>query len=63
MKEENGGYRKKQAVMVIMVFALIGVAFLSASPVVAVGSILACCGLCLWAASMQPERVDDHHHH
>jgi hypothetical protein len=30
---------------------------------VAVLSILAACGICFWAASMEPERAPDEHHH
>jgi len=57
------GYRKKQAVMCILVFLCIGLAFYAGSPIVAVGAILAACGICLWAASLQPEKAPDEHHH
>jgi hypothetical protein len=63
MSETNQGYRKKQALLMIMVFACIGVAIWGGSPAVAVGAILAACGLCFWAATMEPAKSHDEHHH
>ncbi len=63
MSETNQSYRKKQALLMLVVFACIGVAIFGVSPAVAVGAILAACGLCFWAASMEPEKKPEEHHH
>jgi len=63
MSENNQGYRKKQALLMLVVFACIGVAICGGSPFVAVGAILAACGVCFWAASMEPKKIHDEHHH
>jgi len=57
------GYRKKQAVICLLVFVCIVVAFLVPHLYVALGAILVACGLCAWAAKMQPEPPPDEHHH
>ena len=43
MMEANQGYRKKQALLVLVIFACIGVAAFSGSAAVSVASILAAC--------------------
>ncbi|MEW6388538.1 MAG: hypothetical protein AB1491_13570 [Thermodesulfobacteriota bacterium] len=63
MAEQGQNYRKKQAVLVILVFICIGVAFVSHSAAVAVGAILVSCAICFLAAKMQPEKAPDEHHH
>ena len=63
MSEANQGYRKKQALLMLVVFACIGVAIWGGSPLVSVGAILAACGVCFWASTMEPERKPDEHHH
>lgn len=63
MSEVNQGYRKKQALLVLVVFACIGVAIISGNPALTVGAILAACGVCFWAASMEPEKSHEEHHH
>jgi predicted signal transduction protein with EAL and GGDEF domain len=63
MAEGKQGYRKKQAFLMIMVFACVGVAIWGHSALIAVGAILAGCGLAFYAATMEPERVPDEHHH
>lgn len=63
MAEATQNYRKKQALICILVFVCIAVAFLTHRAVVAVGAILAACGLCYWAAKMQPEPPPELHHH
>jgi len=63
MAEPNQGYRKKQAYLVILVFACIGVAIWGHSAPVAVVAILAACGLCFYASTMEPEKKPDEHHH
>ena len=62
-EEKSPAYRKKQAMLCILVFICIGVAFWSGNPAVAVGSILASCGLIFWASTMEPEKAPDEHHH
>ena len=62
MAEAIQGFRKKQAIAVILVFACIVAAFLTDQASVAVGAIMAACGLCYWAARLQPEPPPDEHH-
>jgi uncharacterized membrane protein len=62
MADVAQGYRKKQAILVLLVFGCLGVAVWSGRPVVAVGAVLAACGLCFWAASLEPQKKQDHHH-
>lgn len=62
-EEKTAPYRKKQAMLCVLVFILIAVAFWSGSPAGAVLSILAACGICFWAAAMEPEKAPDEHHH
>jgi hypothetical protein len=63
MVEVIQGFRKKQAIAVILVFACIVAAFLTDKASVSVGAIMAACGLCYWAARLQPEPPPDEHHH
>lgn len=63
MAAANQSYRKKQALLVLVVFACIGVAILGYSPLVNVGAILAACGVCFWASTMEPEKSHEEHHH
>lgn len=63
MSEVQPNYRKKQALLCILVFICIGVAAFSGSAGVAVGAILISCGICFWAAKMEPEKAPDEHHH
>jgi hypothetical protein len=63
MAEVNQSYRKKQALLVLVIFACIGVAILSGSAVVSVGAILAACGLAFWASTLEPAKKPDEHHH
>jgi hypothetical protein len=62
-EEKIPAYRKKQVPLMILVFVCIAAAFLTNSPAMAVISILAACGLCFWAAAMEPEKAPDEHHH
>lgn len=57
------GYRKKQAVICVLVFLCIGLAFAIPNLYVALGSIFAACGLCAWAARIQPPPPVEEHHH
>jgi hypothetical protein len=63
MPKANQGYRKKQALLMLVVFVCIGVAIWGRSPAVAVGAILVACGVCFWAASLEPKKSPDEHHH
>jgi hypothetical protein len=57
------GYRKKQAMLMILVFVCLGVAIWGGSALVSVGSVLAACGICFWAATMEPKKAPEEHHH
>jgi hypothetical protein len=63
MSETDQGYRKKQALLILVVFACFGVAVWGGSPAVAVGAVLAACGAAFWAASLEPAKSPDEHHH
>jgi hypothetical protein len=63
MTEGNQGYRKKQALLVLLVFACLAVAVYSGSALVCVGAILASCGLCFWAATLEPKKGHHEAHH
>jgi hypothetical protein len=63
MTEANQGYRKKQALIVLGIFGCLGVAIWGGCAAVAVGAILAACGLAFWASSLEPEKSHEEHHH
>jgi hypothetical protein len=63
MEGNNQGYRKKQALLVVLVFACLAAAIFSGSAPVSVGAILAACGLCFWASTLEPEKSRDGQHH
>ncbi|MGD0829224.1 MAG: hypothetical protein ABSA09_14245 [Desulfobaccales bacterium] len=63
MAESNPGYRPKQALLVLLVFACLAVAIFSGSAPVCVGAILAACALCFWASTLEPKKSHDEHHH
>jgi len=63
MAPKNEKYRSKQALLCILVFVCIVVAFLSANAVVAVAAIMVACGVCFWAAEMEPDEPPEEHHH
>jgi hypothetical protein len=63
MAEGKPNYRKKQAGLMILVFACIGVAIWGHSAPVTVGAILAACGICFWAATLEPAKKPEEHHH
>jgi hypothetical protein len=56
-------YRKKQALLCILVFICLGVAIWGGSVPVAVAAILAACVICFLAAKLEPERTPEEHHH
>ncbi len=63
MSQATSSYRKKQALLCILVFACIVVAFVFPSPAVAVGAILVACLICFVAAKLEPEKAPEKHHH
>ncbi len=63
MSADNQGYRKKQALLVLVIFACIVAAIVSGSAAVSVGAILAACGVAFWASTMEPEKKPEEHHH
>jgi hypothetical protein len=63
MAEVDQSYRKKQAYMMILVFVCIGVAIWGGNVFLSVGAILAACGICFWAATLQPAPPKEEHHH
>jgi predicted signal transduction protein with EAL and GGDEF domain len=63
MAEGKQGYRKKQAYLVILVFACIGIAIWGHSAAVAVVAILAACGIAFYASTLEPEKAPGEHHH
>ena len=56
-------YRKKQAVLCVLVFLCLGAAFFSSSALVTVGAIMVASLICFWAATMEPEKPKEEHHH
>jgi hypothetical protein len=57
-------YRTTQAVLVMIIFALFGLAGLNINLLVTVGSVLAATAVALYASTTQPKpRHDDHGHH
>jgi hypothetical protein len=63
MADDKQGYRKKQAYLMILVFACIGIAIWGHSALVAVGAILAACGICFYASTLEPHKAPEEHHH
>ena len=63
MSAGNQKYRKKQAYLVILVFVCIGIAIWGHSAPVSVGAILAACGIAFYAATLEPAKSHDEHHH
>lgn len=62
-EEKSPAYRKKQAMLCVLVFVCIGVAFWSGNALASVLSILAACGICFYASTLEPEKAPDEHHH
>jgi hypothetical protein len=63
MSEGNQSYRKKQAYLVLVVFACLGLAIWGGSALISVGAILAACGICFYASTLEPEKGPEEHHH
>ncbi|MGQ9687410.1 MAG: hypothetical protein ACUVXF_01275 [Desulfobaccales bacterium] len=56
-------YRKKQAIVCLLVFVCIAVPFALPGLYTSLGAILAACALCAYAAKIQPEPPPEEHHH
>jgi len=57
-------YRKKQAILVIVIFCLFGLAILNFNWMATLGAVLAATAVALYAATTQPAPThDDHGHH
>jgi hypothetical protein len=63
MSEAKPNYRKKQAYLILLVFACLGIAIWGHSALISVGAILAACGVCFWASTLEPEKGPEEHHH
>jgi hypothetical protein len=63
MSSTNQSYRKKQALLMVVVFVCLAVAIWGGSLALTVGGVLAACGVCFWAASLEPEKSEEEHHH
>ncbi len=62
MAADKQGYRTKQAYLIILVFACIGIAIWGQSAPVSVVSILAACGIAFYASTLEPEKAPEEHH-
>jgi hypothetical protein len=56
-------YRTTQAVLVIVVFCLFGLAILNINWLITVGSVLAAAAVALYASTTQPAASHDEHGH
>jgi predicted signal transduction protein with EAL and GGDEF domain len=63
MAEDKQDYRKKQAYLIILVFACIGIAIWGHSAMIAVVAILAACGIAFYASTLEPKKTPEEHHH
>jgi hypothetical protein len=61
--EPMPAYRKKQAIICLLVFVCIVAAFAVPGLFTSLGAILVACGLIAYAAKLQPEPPADDHHH
>jgi predicted signal transduction protein with EAL and GGDEF domain len=56
-------YRTTQAVLVIVIFCLFGVAIANFNWLITVGAVLAAAAVALYAATTQPAPTHNDHHH
>ena len=63
MAEGKQSYRKKEAYLIILVFACIGIAIWGHSAPIAVGAMLAACGLAFYASTLEPHKAPEEHSH
>ena len=61
--EPTPAYRKKQALICLLVFVCIVAAFAVPGLYTSLGAILVACGLIAYAAKLQPDPPADDHHH
>ncbi len=60
---QPGNYKIKQGLICVLVFVCLGLALAGGSAPLAVGAILAACVLCFYAATLEPPKAHDEHHH
>jgi hypothetical protein len=60
---EPENYRTKQAVLVIVIFCLFGLAILNVNLFITVGSVLAAAAIALYASTTQPKPTHGEHGH
>ena len=63
MSAKNQSYRKKQALLMVVVFVCLAVAIWGGSLALTVCGVVAACVICFWAASLEPEKSEEEHHH
>jgi hypothetical protein len=63
MAEGKPSYKKKQAYLMILVFGCLGLAVWGHSAPIAVGALLAACGIAFWASTLEPEKAPNENHH
>ncbi len=63
MSEVPQTYRKKQAILCLLVFVCIGAAFLAPNALATTGAILLGIVFALLGAKIQPEAPPEEHHH
>lgn len=56
-------YRKKQAWLCVVVFVFLGLAALNFGWIATVAAVLAAAAVSLYAATLEPERAPEEHHH
>lgn len=61
--EHNQDYRKKQAVLCLLVFLCIAAAFMAPNALLATGAVMAGIVFALLGARIQPEPPAEEHHH
>lgn len=63
MSEVSQTYKKKQAILVLLVFVCIGAAFLAPNALATTAAIMLGIVLALLGAKIQPETPPEEHHH
>ncbi|OPX20567.1 MAG: hypothetical protein BZ151_03225 [Desulfobacca sp. 4484_104] len=56
-------YRKKQAVLCVLVFIFFGLAALNFNVLVTVLAVLTASAVAIYASTLEPERPPEEHHH
>jgi hypothetical protein len=60
---EKANYRNTQAVLVLVIFCLFGLAALNVNLLITVGSVLAAAAVALYASTTQPASSHEEHGH